>query len=364
MKKNILLTLIFFLSIAGMLSFYFVRNQPKNSFNQYISLYSSYSNQGTSAVPQLQTAVTDAQKNGTPDDVAAAKMILATAQFGRNQGDDREQAAITLKDIANDQSLLAATRSSAYSYMANWLFIYGSYDLMKQYVFNTSPYKEYLEEQKGDVIEATVYLLTLANNLQENVFNNYESAGLLAYKLRAKGIDPTNTDQQAVANRALTYITTGDKLLEDSLSTDFYAKNPGTKLFIYSVKAISLAAIQPFFSTISNMNVDDAFQTALAAIEPAKDSLPAQYTANNVRLEYAMWLSQLGGPSMAVKVKDIVKPISVSESAPFNSYIQAVRNRTSKSYAKRGVIRVAGLSSDFKAYAIAQGWQDADFASK
>lgn len=364
MKKTVttffILVIVFLVGISA----YFLERRVTNNTDQYVSLYSSLSQQGPSAVPQLQMAVTDAQKNATPDDVAAAQMLLATAQFERNQGDDREQAAKMLKEIAGDTTLSAATRSSAYSYMANWLYTYGSYDLMKRYVFNTDPYTSYLNDQKGDVTEATVYLLTLANNLQPNAFNNYESAGLLAYKLRGMGIDPSSADQQNAANRALAYIAVGDGLLQDALSTDFYTKNPGAKLFLYSAKAISFATIQPFSSTISNVKVSDAFDTALSAIAPAKNSLPAQFTANNVRLEYAIWLSQVGGTAAVTKITDMAKLMSAADSKRFDAYLQTIQSRPSKSYAKRGVIRAAGLSTEFKSYMISKGWQESDFASK
>lgn len=348
------------------LAFNYVQKGARPSRNQYVQSYTTFSIKGVTAIPEIQSAVEQAQKSGTADDVAGAKMVLATALFSRNQGDDRQQAATTLKEIIADQGLSAATRASAYSYMANWLYTYGSQDLMKQYVFNTSPYSNYLEQQKGDVTEATVYLLTLANNLQVNAFNNYESAGMLAYKLRGMGINPSDKGQLEVAQRAQAYVVAGDDLFRDTQRSEFYKKNPGSTLFLLAIKAISLATLQPYFpDSIPNTKVMDAFETALGAIAAAQNSLPAKFTASNARLEYAIWLMQAKNiADLDGNIRTVMKPIGAGQSEAFDAYIKNVQSRAATSYVKKGVIRVAAVSADFKAYLKSQGWQDADFASK
>jgi hypothetical protein len=366
--KKTSLTII--LSIIAIGAFCFFYQHQKNSTNKNLGLYTKtfalYSAQGTASIPQLQEVVNISQKNGTFDDIASAKILLAIALFDRNQGNDRQQAATTLKEIASDANLLTATRSSAYSYMANWFFTYGSQDLMKRYVFDTSPYKEYLAEQRGDVSEATVFLLTLANNLQANTFNNYESAGILAYKLRGMDLNASNKDQQEVASRAYRYLVAGDDLFQDSQKSEFYIKNPSAFLFLLSTKSISLATLQPFFpDSITNTKVTDSFETALGSIKGAQDSLSAKYLAPNIRLEYAIWLSQAKNiADLDNKIRDVVEPINAAQSQIFNNYIQRIRNRTTKSYTRKGVIRVAFVSPSFKTYLKSQGWQESDFTSK
>ena len=293
-------------------------------------------------------------------------MILATALFSRNTGTDRQQAAVMLKEIIADQTLSAAIRASAYSYMASWQYTYGSQEVMKEYVFNTSPYSDYLAQQKGDVTEATVYLLTLANNLQANAFNNYESAGLLAFKLRNMYIESTNKEQQEVARRAQAYIVSGDSLMQEVQTSSFYQQNPGALLFLYTTKSIALATTQPFFpESISNAKVSDSFEKALSSIEAAKGSLQAKFTAPNARFEYAVWLTATKDSKDAnTKAAEIVSSIRAGDSESFDSYIKTIHARTSRSYAKRGAIRVAAVSPEFKKYLLSQGWQDADFSSK
>lgn len=366
-KKASILAIVV-VAVVGVFYFFYLyqKSSNKNNFNLYTQAYSTYSAQGGNSVQELKKAVDAAQKNGTPDDIASAKILLATASFVRNEGDDRKQGSDILKEIAVDQNLLPATRASAYSYMANWLYTYKDQELMKEFVFNTSPYSEYLKMKDDDVIEAGVYLLALANNLQANAFNNYEAAGLLMYKLRILGIDPSNKVQKEVAQRAQAYVVAGDDLFKDTQRSEFYKNNPGTTLFLLTTKAISLATLQPYFpDSIPSTKVMDAFEAALGAIAAAQNSLPAKFTASNARLEYAIWLTQAKNVAdLDAKIRAVMKPIGAGQSEVFDSYMQSVHSRSAKSYVWQGAIRVAAVSADFKAYLKTQGWQDADFASK
>ncbi len=367
-KKVFLLGGAVLLVVLVVFGLYLIQKYKKPDLSgvKYVQSYTAFSQKGVSAVSDIQSAVEEAQKDGTADAVALQKALLANAYFARNQGADRQQAADILKAIIADQSLSAATRGLAYSYMASWLYAYQDEEAMKQYVFNTAPYSDYLAQAQGDVTEATISLFDLANNIQSNAFNNYESAGLLVLKLRAAGADPTDKDQQLLAKRIKAYVDAGDAQASDVQKSMFYTQNPGAVLFLHTLKSIALATIQPYFpEAITNAVVIASFDQATSSITAAKVSVLGPYTGSLACLQYIAWLgSSKGISSVEEKIATVASLLATIESKDFAAYVQKLRTRPSTSYLKTRTIRAANLSKTFKNYLLANGWQTSDFSSK
>ncbi len=249
----------------------------------------------TGAVSSFQTLLAQAPTAQAKDAVSAS---LALSMYGSG---DINSSASTYKALALNPQNLASTYPAFALDELGFLtdLVEDNPTVLQASIYNNPPYSDYLQAVNGNVFEADITLFKQADALYPSTFSKYEiaykEARLLYTDSRAASSTTqgtTGSDMTALAKDIQQNISAGDALTKDPVLAQVLANAPAMWAQLYLFRAFALDQSNTVLGNLSDAQIDQAYDQALAFVRQDSTNVQAQAMNANIRFFYAASLDR------------------------------------------------------------------------
>ena len=334
------------------------------------------------ATSQLNEALKQVKKNSNYEGTLKIDLAISIMSEGMSAPvvDNRKlvQAVQIVRDVALNKNYDAQTRNRAFNRLGD--FLYNHYDgrlpaIARDIVFIGPIFEDLLKKDDIGFLPAIARVYEVAADTFPYPLSEYRAANTFADVLLSNQ-NLSKAEQLSLLNTIREHLRRGDELmknpsifrtsgaLEGPAGEDLLAKhNEGNSHWLRAATLARLYLTNTKSKESEKDDINQSFEKALQILSSTRTNIASRYEMVS-RYYYAFWLVEAYGVERASQIQSLLRPIYPSlarASVDLLEFIlaEADENIHGNHYHRRGIIKLAAIDPEWRAWVKGNGWTDA-----